>query len=269
MIAAEKISNAEALIVSAGAGMGVDSGMPDFRGPEGFWRAYPPYKSLGLSFEDLANPRWFDDNPELAWGFYGHRLNLYRATTPHEGFNILRRWGEKMKHGAFVFTSNVDGHFQKAGFTRVAEVHGSIGTLQCTRSSCIGTWEAPAERIDVDEATFRARPPFPKCPRCGAIARPNILMFGDWGWDPVKSETQGEALEAWLRSIPLEKAVVIECGAGTAIPTCRRFSERLAARGATLVRINVREPEVPAGQIGIAAGAKAALTDIDSHVRTR
>ena len=67
--AAEALAGAEALVIAAGAGMGVDSGLPDFRGPQGFWRAYPPYQKLGLSFEDLANPRWFSDDPELAWGF--------------------------------------------------------------------------------------------------------------------------------------------------------------------------------------------------------
>jgi NAD-dependent SIR2 family protein deacetylase len=265
--AAARVKDATALIVAAGAGMGVDSGLPDFRGPEGFWRAYPPYRHLGLAFEDMANPRWFVDDPALAWGFYGHRKNLYADTTPHNGFTILRRWSARMEHGAFVFTSNVDGAFQKAGFTRVAEVHGSIGLMQCTQPSCRGLWRSDV-RVDVDEATFRARAPLPTCPRCRAIARPNILMFGDFGWDESHAETQQEELDAWLRSIELRRAVVIECGAGTAIPSVRRFSERLAARGASLVRINVREPDVPVGQIGIAMGARAALEQIDAHLST-
>ena len=81
--AAKAVASAEALLIGAGAGMGVDSGLPDFRGNQGFWRAYPPYQNLGLDFVSLANPRWFASAPALAWGFYGHRLNLYRATQPH------------------------------------------------------------------------------------------------------------------------------------------------------------------------------------------
>jgi hypothetical protein len=48
--AAAAIRDAAALLITAGAGMGVDSGLPDFRGTEGFWAAYPPYRKLGLQF---------------------------------------------------------------------------------------------------------------------------------------------------------------------------------------------------------------------------
>ncbi|HEY2342264.1 MAG TPA: Sir2 family NAD-dependent protein deacetylase, partial [Chthoniobacteraceae bacterium] len=115
--AAAAVAAADALLITAGAGMGVDSGLPDFRGPEGFWRAYPPFRERGLDFAAAANPRWFERDPAFAWGFYGHRLNLYRGTAPHDGFQILRRWSERMSHGAFIFTSNVDGHFLRAGFS--------------------------------------------------------------------------------------------------------------------------------------------------------
>src|SRR5436309_13326864 len=131
--AASMIQAADALLITAGAGMGVDSGLPDFRGDEGFWKAYPAYRHLGLSFVELANPRWFADDPHLAWGFYGHRLNLYRATRPHDGFARLRDWAAARPLGGFVFTSNVDGQFQRAGFDpeRVVECHGAVETWQC------------------------------------------------------------------------------------------------------------------------------------------
>jgi NAD-dependent SIR2 family protein deacetylase len=129
--AARMIQSAEALVIAAGAGMGVDSGLPDFRGNEGFWKAYPPFAKLGLSFIDLANPRWFASDPALAWGFYGHRLQLYRRTRPHEGFQILKKWGTSKPRGYFVFTSNVDGQFQRAGLDQqhIHEVHGAIDFL--------------------------------------------------------------------------------------------------------------------------------------------
>lgn len=252
--------------------MGVDSGLPDFRGNEGFWKAYPPMKKLGVSFSEMANPQWFASDPPFAWGFYGHRLALYRATKPHDGFRVLRAWAAKKKHGSFVFTSNVDGAFQRAGFDaeRVVECHGAIDFLQCT--SCrSGIYPADDYEPAIDAETFRAAEPLPRCPKCNALARPNILMFGDFGWDGRRTDEQESRLEAWLGTLSAKRAslAIVECGAGTAIPTVRMLGDRLARReGTTLVRINVREPEVPRGSIGIAEGALAALTAIASHLTT-
>lgn len=264
--AASAVRAAGALVIAAGAGMGVDSGLPDFRGPQGFWRAYPAYESLGLDFPSLANPRWFRSDPSLAWGFYGHRLELYRRTPPHEGFAILRRLAARAPHGAFVFTSNVDGHFQRAGFDpeRVYEVHGAIDFLQCTRADH-GIFAAGEPRFTIDPMTFRASGELPSCPSCGALARPNVLMFGDGAWDSARSDAQETRLAAWLTRVGDAPLVVSEMGAGLAVPTVRFFSERLGrARGATLVRINPREPEGPAGTISIAGGALATLRAIEA-----
>jgi NAD-dependent SIR2 family protein deacetylase len=266
--AARSIASAEALLIGAGAGMGVDSGLPDFRGAHGFWRAYPAYQKLGLDFVSLANPAWFRRDPTLAWGFYGHRLQLYRRAAPHAGFAILRRWAERMRHGAFVYTSNVDGHFQRAGFDpeRIEEVHGTIHQAQCSNECGIGIFAADAFEIDLDEETMRAREPLPACPRCGALARPNILMFGDGEWDYTHSHRQEMRMLAWLEQVANARLVIIECGAGLAIPTVRYFCERVAgSHAATLIRINVREATVPAGQIGLATGALAALRAIDER----
>ena len=121
------ISHADGLLITAGAGMGIDSGLPDFRGENGFWRAYPALEKAGIDFYSIANPRSFATNPKLAWGFYGHRLNLYRTTLPHDGFGILQRLSQQMQYGAFVFTSNVDGQFQKAGFSE-SQIVGYSGS---------------------------------------------------------------------------------------------------------------------------------------------
>jgi NAD-dependent SIR2 family protein deacetylase len=264
--AAATIARADALLVTAGAGMGVDSGLPDFRGDRGFWKAYPPFERLGVSFVDMANPGWFARDPELAWGFYGHRLGLYRATEPHRGFGILRRWAEGMEYGSFVFTSNVDGHFQRAGFDRdrVIECHGSIGHLQCTEPCNNEIWSADELEVEVDEDSFRAVSSLPQCPHCGAIARPNVLMFGDWNWIPQRTAEQERRFSDWRARAAGPKLVIVELGAGSAVPTVRMTSERVASRsGATLVRVNPREPQVRHGHIGLAANALETLEAID------
>ena len=156
--AAAELRRAGALVVTAGAGMGVDSGLPDFRGDHGFWKAYPPYEKLGLSFVDAANPAHFDQDPQFGWGFYGHRTNLYRATVPHRGFALLLGWAERFRLPFFAVTSNVDGQFQKAGFPedRVLEVHGSIHHLQCTTPCSDGIW-TNGETFEIDLETMRSR----------------------------------------------------------------------------------------------------------------
>lgn len=266
--AARALAGAQALLIGAGAGMGVDSGLPDFRGREGFWRAYPPFARLGLGLSEVASPRWFRDDPAMAWGFYGHRLNLYRATTPHGGFDTLLRWARQMPQGAFVFTSNVDGQFQKAGFDpdRLAECHGSIHHLQCFAGCGQPIFPSPPGEIVVDPVTFRAPGPWPACPRCGGIARPAILMFGDFGWDSTLTDLQFERLERWLDQLNGAPLAVVELGAGKAIPTVRSFCEQVARRfQGRLIRINPRDPDVPPGQVSLALGALQGLQRIEKE----
>ena len=269
--AARAIAEADALLIGAGAGMGVDSGLPDFRGDDGFWKAYPPFR--GRSFASVSNPIWFRDDPVQAWGFFGHRLNLYRDTPPHAGFQILRRWAESRPAGYFVFTSNVDGHFARAGFDadRILECHGSIHFAQCVRGcardsavawdSVPSIWPADDIRIEVDTGSIRAASPLPTCPRCGGLARPNVLMFGDSGWIPDRTAEQEERYARWLKSISSKRVVAIEFGAGLAIPAVRYECE---ARSDVLIRVNPRESDTPRGGISLACGALEAIQRIDS-----
>jgi len=265
--AAQSLREAEALLVTAGAGMGVDSGLPDFRGTEGFWEAYPPFRRLGLDFAELADPQWFERDPRLAWGFYGHRLNLYRHTRPHAGFALLRSWMERCPLGGFVFTSNVDGQFQRAGFPeeRIVECHGSIHRLQRFDESRGRIWDAAATVVTVDEETMHAVGDLPTDPHSGMLARPNILMFNDALWNPAVAEAQQRRYREWLASVRGARLVIVELGAGRAIPTVRMQSERVvASHGARLIRINPREPEVPSGQLGLPCGALAGLRAISA-----
>lgn len=256
--AAAWLRAADALLVCAGAGMGVDSGLPDFRGSAGFWRHYPALGRARIPFEAIANPAAFARNPAQAWGFYGHRLELYRHTRPHAGFALLREIAAPLRHGLRVFTSNVDGQFQKAGCppAEVCEIHGSIHHLQCTRRCREAIWPADDFHPNVDAERCRLRNAAPACPHCGAMARPNILMFDDWHWIERRSERQRQHLADWLAGV--DRLVCIEIGAGTAIPSVRTFSEDCGGR---LIRINPAESEVPDKNtgLGLACGGLAGL----------
>ena len=267
--AAQLVKQADALVIAAGAGIGVDSGLPDFRGNAGFWKAYPALQAEGTAFTDIASPAAFAANPRRAWGFYGHRLALYRATMPHAGFDLLREWGRMKERGAFVFTSNVDGQFGKADVDaqRIDECHGSIHHLQCLARCTSAIWPADAFEPRVDVTRCMLLGELPACPHCGGLARPNILMFGDWDWIETRRDAQARRMQQWLAGV--RRPLVIELGAGVDIATVRHFSRRVVVQhGGALVRINPRAPQLDGlPGVGIAGGALQVLSRIDALLK--
>ena len=115
---------------------------------------------------------------------------------------------------------------------------------------------------NIDAAACQWQGELPHCPDCGALARPNILMFGDWNWNERRSQAQHERLDAWLEQLP-QPPLVLEIGAGRAIATVRHFSERLQRQGSPLLRINPQEVNVHNPKaVEIALGALEALQSI-------
>ena len=143
----------------------------------------------------------------------------------------------------------------------MAECHGTIHSLQCIEPCVNAAWPAQGFEPTIDESTGRLINDMPTCPRCGNLARPNILMFGDWAWVDKYSERQLDRLTGWLRSP--QRLVVVELGAGKALPTVRRFSELYGPR---VIRINPREDSIaPHIGVGIAGAAAEVLRLLDSR----
>lgn len=262
------INEADVIIITAGAGMGHDSGLPTFRGDAGFWKAYPVLKNKKINFMSIANPAQFNPtskNLNLAWAFYGHRYNMYMNTTPHIGFDALLNL-VKSKKDYFVVTSNVDGHFQKAGFdaNKVYEIHGRIKTFQCT--CCNKVWTPDPMTFDIDQDNMIFKSDIPKCPSCNNIARPNIMMFGDYTFNSAETLKQEQDFNTFMRKYDKDgtKIIIIEIGAGTAIPSIRILGENIQDKvaSATLIRINPSESFGPKGIISIDKGAVEALKEL-------
>ncbi|NGM86965.1 NAD-dependent deacetylase [Parapusillimonas sp. SGNA-6] len=261
------VDTADMLLIVTGAGMGVDSGLPDFRGNAGFWRAYPALGRSRVDFTSIASPQAFREQPQLAWGFYGHRLNLYRQTMPHRGYDILKKWGAKCPYGCMSFTSNVDGHFQRAGFDakQIVECHGSIHHLQCLGACTDDIWTNDDFAPQVDEAHCLLRNEPPLCPHCGGLARPNILMFGDMEWVDRRTRAQHGRLRHWLKEA--ERLLVIEIGAGTAVTTTRDFTHQVAFHfQAPVIRINPQDAAIHShpSHVSLSMGGLDALMAIDA-----
>uniref|UniRef100_G3A567 protein acetyllysine N-acetyltransferase n=1 Tax=Ralstonia syzygii R24 TaxID=907261 RepID=G3A567_9RALS len=227
---------------------------------------YPALKQDGIGFHDIATPEAFHVRPQQAWGFYGHRLALYRKAVPHAGFHMLREMAEAMPEGYRIFTSNVDGQFQRAGSdpASVHECHGSIHKLQCL-DDCNGeVWPASGfdPVVDDDGHCLLMNAP-PRCPACGALARPHILMFDDNTWVHGPTSVDRDRLDAWW--LGREGLLVIEIGAGEAVPTVRRFGERVGSR---LIRINMRDEAVKGPHhIGLRGSALAVLSALSSAMK--
>ena len=159
------------LAVLTGAGVSAESGVPTFRGEGGLWRSHRP--------EELATPQAFRRDPELVWQWYNWRRELIGACRPNAAHTTLSDM-ESTGEDLVLITQNVDGLHRLAGSQNVLELHGNIWRLRCTRG-CRPAWidrRAPLPEIP------------PRCPDCSALARPDVVWFGE--------SLPGQVLEAAL-----------------------------------------------------------------------
>ncbi|ETW03388.1 hypothetical protein, variant [Aphanomyces invadans] len=236
---------------------------------------------MGVDYQDLCDPYWVYEDYSVFLGFWGDSINLYRNTTPHPGYDILKRWKERFTTTLvkdkladnstntttapfFIFTSNVDSHCTR-GFAKneVYDVHGNTDDWQCAglkeRSPPCSTnilTLPPTYRFDVDPKTMLVHDttsPMFECPQCKGPLRPNVLMFRDKHW--IQNQAVADRYHAWENAVlevleenPTKRLVVLEIGCGTRVHTVRHHCEELvqavleAGHGqATLIRVN---PEV-------------------------
>lgn len=153
---ADRLRQAEKIVFVTGAGISQESGIPTFRGKGGLWRKYDAMK--------LATIDAFYENPKLVWEWYEERRTNILAARPNPGHLAMAEL-EKYKP-VHVLTQNIDGMHQRAGSTKVYELHGSIITIKCT----------VCDFKDTTVAGFSELPPVCKC---GNILRPDVVWFGE------------------------------------------------------------------------------------------
>lgn len=251
--AADWIADADAILIGSGAGMGVESGLGTFRGAtKGVW---PGLDAVGLAYEDICHPKWFREEPHLAWGFWNFCHETYQATAPHAGYTRVHEWAKKCPLGSFSFTSNIDSHWSMSGFDneRILEVHGAVRWLQCSKPCCADVWKAPAQGLGLveDKDTHRVRGVLPTCPKCKSVARPDVQMFGgDTGFSKARRSVQLNRYDAWLKSLEARpdkdslRVTCIELGCGLTVPTVRKELEGVMRRfpSARYIRVNPENP---------------------------
>lgn len=205
----DRLRHARSVVALTGAGISAESGIPTFRDAlSGLWSRYRP--------EDLATPEAFRRNPRLVWEWYAARRVLVREAAPNPGHHALAAMERRIADFTLV-TQNVDGLHQRAGSRRILEVHGNILRTRCS-----------AEGRLVDEATGSNDVP-PRCPRCGAPLRPDVVWFG-------------EALPAAVFEAALAAAeaaeVLLSVGTSSVVYPAASLVDVALAKGAWVVEVN-------------------------------
>jgi NAD-dependent deacetylase len=153
----DALRRATSVFVLTGAGMSAESGLPTFRGADGYWREH--------RVEDLASPEGFARNPRLVWNWYNERIAAYGGAEPNAGHRALVDLAALVPD-LTIATQNVDSLHAAAGSKDVLELHGHLRTARCTNCGATHPLERglPPELIEHD---------------CGGRFRPQVVWFGE------------------------------------------------------------------------------------------
>jgi len=225
------------VLVLTGAGVSAESGIPTFRGKDGYWRNLDPTK--------LATPEAFARDPQLVWDWYRERREHIRNARPNAAHEAVARLAQGM--GEFLLvTQNVDDLHARAGITaeKMVQIHGDIFVTRCSRCefSYVGRGGSPepsgACAVQATKGRLRSIAPtaekdanLPKCPECAALMRPGVVWFGE-----QLSRNELERVENFLDAGACD--VVIVAGTTATFGYIIDWALRGSRDGAELVEVN-------------------------------
>jgi NAD-dependent deacetylase len=163
--AAERIGAARRVIVVTGAGLSADSGLPTYRGVGGLYEGAATLG--GLAVEEALSGTMLAQRPELCWQAIATIERACRGAAPNPAHHVLAAL-ERRTERMLVVTQNVDGLHARAGTGALVELHGAVHRLRCTTCD-YRTEVASYEGLELP----------PSCPRCGALVRPDVVLFGE------------------------------------------------------------------------------------------
>ncbi len=211
---AQSIRQARKVVAFTGAGISVESGIPDFRGPSGLWEKYDPM--------EYATIEAFHANPKKVWNMLKDMAVLLESSKPNPAHSALAKM-EEMGLLSSIITQNIDHLHQDAGSKRVIEFHGSSRSLVCI--ICGQSY---------DRHKIKLEPLPPKC-SCTGVLKPNFVFFGE----PIP---WGAHLEAKEEAASCEVMLVIGTSAVVS-PACD-LPIIARKRGATIVEVNLEETQL-------------------------
>jgi len=160
-----RLARAERVLFITGAGISADSGLPTYRGVGGLYNG--EHTEDGLAIEDALSGEVFALRPDITWKYLAQIEENCRGALPNPAHLAIAELERRLAR-VTVFTQNVDGLHRKAGSSDVIEIHGNLQELFCTACDFAET---------VDHLAGHEMPP--RCPRCGSVLRPNVVLFGE------------------------------------------------------------------------------------------
>ncbi len=217
---------ARSVAVLTGAGVSAESGVPTFRdAQQGLWAQFDP--------RELATPSAFARDPKRVWDWYALRREMVGRVAPNPGHFALAAL-ERRVPDFLLATQNVDGLHQRAGSERVVELHGNITRVRCSREgTVVARWD------DGDDAAP------PRCPRCGAFLRPDVVWFEELLPPDALAAAEDAARHC---------DVLLVAGTSAEVYPAAALPEYALRRGARVVEVNPSETPLSAHAVDVLRG---------------
>ncbi len=209
--AKEIISTHRAIVVLTGAGISAESGVPTFRGKDGYWKNYKA--------EELATPAAFESDPQLVWEWYDIRRRKLLNVKPNPAHYAIAEL-EKKSDDFTLITQNVDGLHLIAGSKTALEIHGNIWRVRCTYCGI------------KEENTQTHFEGLPRCTSCGGLLRPDIVWFGE----ALPEEVLTEVYNSLNRC-----DVLIIVGTSGIVQPAASFAYTAKNNGSKVIEVNIEE----------------------------
>lgn len=249
------VANGGQVLVLTGAGVSAESGIPTFRGKEGYWtvgsRDYHP--------QELATHEAFTQMPWEVWGWYLYRRGVCRAAEPNAAHHAIVKWDAALGERFGLITQNVDGLHRRAGSpdARMYPIHGDISLMRCAADCTLDRFPIPdhVPALGKGEAVSAEVKAVLVCPKCGGMARPHVLWFDE-------SYDEPRFFLDTARRLAMQATLLVVAGTSAQTNLPWQVVTLAARAGATIVDINVEDnpfAQIAADSGGAVRGSAAAV----------
>jgi NAD-dependent deacetylase len=209
------------LFVLTGAGISVESGLSTYRAMDGLWKSHP--------IQDVATPHGFARDPGLSWRFWSERRAEATRAAPNPGHLALAAIERTLGDRFLLVTQNVDRLHQRAGSTRVVDLHGDLLRSRCT--TC--------DRPRFDDQRLYERAEDAACDACATgLLRPDVVWFGE----PIEQRDMDRA-ERFLANAAKERLIFLAVGTSGTVTPASAFVEEARRLGAETWLVNMEPPK--------------------------